>query len=281
MLGRKKIIQTSRYLWKTSSRMFAQESSSSTESHYEVLGIASSASKDQIKKAYKELSKKYHPDVSKDPNAAERFKKINQAYSVLKDQDARSNYDSQNNHGYEKAYTSTQQYSAKKPEAETKSSAQRAADKGERPQGKSVEEQLYETIFGKTFREDPMFYYKEGNENLRKQYDEELNRLNKNRGTETNGSGAAAGAQTYSREFQEERAEWRQFMNDIGRDGSFNGGSSSTGAATVEYPQQSGPSIDPSTLKWIGAGLVTFGAISLYLVSNEVRQFLVKVCNIV
>lgn len=268
MLARRKLFQSSKYLWKTSSRMFTQDNGSrSGESHYETLGLSPSASKEQIKKAYKELSKKYHPDVSKDADAVERFKRINHAYSVLKDQDARNNYDQQqqdSSSGYEKAYTSTQQYTSKKPEAETKSNGSRAAEK---PQGKSVEEQLYEKIFGKTFREDPMYYYKEGNENLRKKYDEELSRLNKN--TNGTGAGATAGAQTYSREFQEERDEWRQFMNDLGRDGSH--GSSGSAAAAVEYPQQAAPSMDPSTLKWIGGGLALFGAISLYLVVNEVK----------
>ena len=48
--------------------------------YYEVLGIAKGASEDEIKKAYRSLAKKYHPDVNKAPDAADKFKEINEAY---------------------------------------------------------------------------------------------------------------------------------------------------------------------------------------------------------
>ena len=47
--------------------------------YYEVLGIAKTASKDEIKKAYRKLSKKYHPDLNKEPGAEEKFKEIAEA----------------------------------------------------------------------------------------------------------------------------------------------------------------------------------------------------------
>ena len=50
---------------------------------YEVLGIKEGASQDEIKKAYRELAKKYHPDISQDPKATEKFQKINDAYDFL------------------------------------------------------------------------------------------------------------------------------------------------------------------------------------------------------
>src|SRR3954469_1415668 len=65
----------------------------SKRDYYEVLGISNSASKDEIKKAYRKLSKKYHPDVNKEPDAAEKFKEIKEAYEVLSDDQKRAHYD--------------------------------------------------------------------------------------------------------------------------------------------------------------------------------------------
>lgn len=61
--------------------------------YYETLGIKKGATTDDIKKAYKELAKKYHPDVSKEQNAEHKFKEINEAYSVLSDPEKKQNYD--------------------------------------------------------------------------------------------------------------------------------------------------------------------------------------------
>ncbi|MGM9967745.1 MAG: molecular chaperone DnaJ [Rummeliibacillus sp.] len=61
--------------------------------YYEVLGIAKTASKDEIKKAYRKLSKKYHPDLNKEPGAEEKFKEIAEAYEVLSDDQKRARYD--------------------------------------------------------------------------------------------------------------------------------------------------------------------------------------------
>ncbi len=61
--------------------------------YYELLGIPKNSSKDDIKKAYKNLAKKYHPDINKESNASEKFKEINEAASVLSDDKKRESYD--------------------------------------------------------------------------------------------------------------------------------------------------------------------------------------------
>ena len=61
--------------------------------YYEVLGVSRSASNDDLKSAFRNLARQYHPDVSEDPNAEEKFKEINEAYAVLSDADKRAAYD--------------------------------------------------------------------------------------------------------------------------------------------------------------------------------------------
>ncbi|MEI8161603.1 MAG: DnaJ C-terminal domain-containing protein [Betaproteobacteria bacterium] len=61
--------------------------------YYETIGLARDATQDDIKRAYRKLARKYHPDVSKDPDAEARFKELGEAYAVLKDPEKRAAYD--------------------------------------------------------------------------------------------------------------------------------------------------------------------------------------------
>src|SRR5579863_5304159 len=61
--------------------------------YYKILGVERSAAAEQIKTAYRRLARKFHPDVSKEPNAEARFKEVQEAYEVLKDPEKRAAYD--------------------------------------------------------------------------------------------------------------------------------------------------------------------------------------------
>ena len=63
------------------------------KSLYETLEVSENSSSDEIKKAYRKLARKYHPDVNKDPKAEDKFKEINAAYEVLSDKEKKAQYD--------------------------------------------------------------------------------------------------------------------------------------------------------------------------------------------
>jgi molecular chaperone DnaJ len=65
----------------------------SQRDYYEILGVPRSANPEQLKGAFRNLARKYHPDVSKEPDAEARFKEINEAYAVLSDPEKRARYD--------------------------------------------------------------------------------------------------------------------------------------------------------------------------------------------
>ncbi|MDJ0554645.1 MAG: molecular chaperone DnaJ [Microcoleaceae cyanobacterium MO_207.B10] len=61
--------------------------------YYEILGVSRNADKEELKRAYRRLARKYHPDVNKEQGAEERFKEINRAYEVLSDSEVKARYD--------------------------------------------------------------------------------------------------------------------------------------------------------------------------------------------
>ncbi|AJC90672.1 co-chaperone-curved DNA binding protein A [Campylobacter subantarcticus LMG 24377] len=64
-----------------------------SNSLYDTLGVAKNASADEIKKAYRKLARRYHPDINKEAGAEEKFKEINAAYEILSDEQKRAQYD--------------------------------------------------------------------------------------------------------------------------------------------------------------------------------------------
>lgn len=72
--------------------------------YYEVLGLQKGASEDEIKKAYRKLSKKYHPDINKEADAENKFKEVSEAYEILSDSQKRAAYDQYGHAGTDPNY---------------------------------------------------------------------------------------------------------------------------------------------------------------------------------
>ena len=81
----------------------------SKRDYYEVLGVGKDASDDEIKKAYRQMAKKYHPDLNPgDKSAEDKFKEANEAYEVLSDKDKRAKYDRFGHAGVDPSYSASQ-----------------------------------------------------------------------------------------------------------------------------------------------------------------------------
>ncbi len=75
------------------------------EDYYKILGVSKTASIDEIKRAYRELAMKYHPDRNKSKDAEEIFKKVNEAYAVLSDPQKRQQYDTLGSDQFNRYYS--------------------------------------------------------------------------------------------------------------------------------------------------------------------------------
>jgi curved DNA-binding protein len=79
---------------------------SMAEDYYQILGVGKNASEDEIKKAYRKLAMKYHPDHAKgDKGAEEKFKKLSEAYAVLSDKEKRKEYDTYGSEGFRQRFS--------------------------------------------------------------------------------------------------------------------------------------------------------------------------------
>lgn len=82
-----------------------------SKDYYKILGVDKNASKEEIKKAYKNLAKKYHPDLNKELEAQEKFKEINEAASILGDDERRKQYDQYGSESFKQGGPGNQGYS--------------------------------------------------------------------------------------------------------------------------------------------------------------------------
>ena len=76
------------------------------EDYYKILGVSKTATDEEIKKSYKQLAKKYHPDISKEVGAEAKFKELSEAYAVLSDKQKRQQYDAYGKEGFGQRYSS-------------------------------------------------------------------------------------------------------------------------------------------------------------------------------
>jgi molecular chaperone DnaJ len=73
--------------------MLGEKMASQARDYYDILGVSKSASAEELKRAYRNLARKFHPDVNRSPDAAEKFKEIQEAYDTLSDESKRRQYD--------------------------------------------------------------------------------------------------------------------------------------------------------------------------------------------
>ncbi len=105
--------------------------------YYEILGLESTASTDDVKKAYRNLAKKYHPDVNKSASSEEIFKLISEAYEILSDQGKRTRYDTYRKFMHEYESKGGEKSEASRAAAEDKARKAGAAEGSRRTQGRA------------------------------------------------------------------------------------------------------------------------------------------------
>jgi len=276
MLKNQKVYFNLKNLCLSSFRRFAQSQAvKGEESHYDILGVKKNASLDEIKKAYRDLSKVHHPDVSKDPGSVEKFKKISNAYTVLKDNKARKDYDAGRT-DYEQPSANTYKYNASKTQNTYWNDKQTGKAEKEWAQrnrsGLTEEEILYETIFGKTFKEDPLFYYRPENEILRQRYKEEIEKVYAKRkaeqGANYKGPGAAS---TASESDYSESAEWREFMREFYQKRYEDQTGKESGDSGLGYKVEE-PKVSKSSFKFISGFLLLCTGGVVYALTAEVNN---------
>lgn len=155
---------------------------------YKILGVNEFSNHEDIKKAYLRLSKRFHPDINKDPEAQEHFKEINLAYRSLKDMMSsfeeggqsftvkQTRYNRYDGKISKEDFITFKKYMKEKNLQDEVSMEKAEFDKMEQEWQKNQEQIFYE-IFGKTYQEAPDMIWDEKNQNLREIYDEEIEKL--------------------------------------------------------------------------------------------------------
>ena len=92
-----------------------------SKDHYDVLGVSSAATSDEIKRSYRKLAVLYHPDKNPDPKVAERFKEITDAYNTLSDQESRRRYDQRFSSAFEETFSKEPEVKHRDPRYRAKS----------------------------------------------------------------------------------------------------------------------------------------------------------------
>ena len=111
--------------------------------YYTIIGVKRDASQDEIKRAYRKLARKFHPDVSKEANAEARFKEVGEAYAVLKDPEKRAAYDQLGAN-----YKAGQDF---QPPPEWDAGFEFKGG-GQSPGGEAAYSDFFESLFGQSFR---------------------------------------------------------------------------------------------------------------------------------
>ncbi len=110
--------------------------------YYKIMGVSKDASEKDIKSAYRKLARKYHPDISKEPNAEEQFKEMGEAYEVLKDPAKRAEYD---------------QYQKHKEFNQSHQQGRGQGGRSHQQQGAQFDSDFFESLFGHSrYQQQPM-----------------------------------------------------------------------------------------------------------------------------
>jgi len=119
-----------------------------TETYYDILGVKVRATKEEIKAAYRKLVRVYHPDISQEPGAEEKFKKINKAFSTLLDDIERLKYDSTlERTGHKSAHNGSQNNSKKSEQEFFKEEPQASEHKKEKNSKESHLHKIFQDLF--------------------------------------------------------------------------------------------------------------------------------------
>ena len=248
---------------------------------YNVLGVNKNDDIKLIHKRWLELSRKYHPDINSDEKASDIVKKINAAYQSIKTEKSRPNTnESQSN---EDMADKTEKYHSKQRSSDQSNTSQftekeKPKTREERVKEKvqtsrrTEEEILYEEIFGYSYKDDPAFFYKSENESLRKEYEEEINKLkmqrqesNENK-TQNAQNVKSENSNSYSKRDEDENSSFHSEKKESAEDRYHDQNKSEIGAEKVSKKRFSG--------RMMALAICVAGLPFLYIMEEAISQVL-------